>query len=93
MPIGIFYKEKDLFSNHRFLVEPGDTFYIFSDGYADQFGGDKGRKFMYRRFKEHILELNNLPMVDQKDKLEETFYDWKGGYRQIDDILVIGFKI
>jgi serine phosphatase RsbU (regulator of sigma subunit) len=69
------------------------TFYLCSDGYQDQFGGDKNKKFMARRFKELLLEIHQRDSQQQKQILEQTFETWKGNYEQIDDVLVIGMKI
>ena len=67
--------------------------YLFSDGYSDQFGGPKERKFMIKNFKELLKKISTLSICDQKDLLEKTYIDWKGNLDQIDDILVIGIKI
>ncbi len=69
------------------------TFYLCSDGYQDQFGGPKGRKFMKRRLKELLQEISHLPMAEQKQRLEQSFQQWKGAERQIDDVLFIGVAI
>ena len=70
-----------------------DFVYIFSDGYADQFGGPKGKKFMYKRFRDYLLTLNGKNMSGQKQFLDDTLEQWKGPLEQIDDILVIGIHI
>ena len=71
-----------------------DRFYMFSDGYQDQFGGPKGKKFMIKRYKKLILDNNHKPMNEQKSTYEQTLIDWIGSdYEQIDDILMIGFKM
>jgi serine phosphatase RsbU (regulator of sigma subunit) len=74
-------------------LEDGDIIYIFSDGYADQFGGPEGKKFKYRRFRHLILTIHQLPMSKQHEYLEDSILKWKGDLEQVDDILVIGFKI
>ncbi len=71
----------------------GDCIYLSSDGYADQFGGPKGKKFMVKKFQEVLLEIHTLPMIEQGIKLEKTFLEWKGLLEQVDDVLVIGIKI
>jgi len=71
----------------------GDTFYMFSDGYADQFGGKKGKKFMAKRLQQLLLDMQELPMEKQKKTLEDTHLDWKGDGEQVDDILLIGVRI
>ncbi len=92
MPIGIQINEKESFTNHIIPMQPGDTLYIFSDGYADQFGGEDGRKFKIRHFKELLLEIHRKPMPEQKKILEETLLKWMGDHSQLDDILVIGLR-
>jgi ligand-binding sensor domain-containing protein/serine phosphatase RsbU (regulator of sigma subunit) len=85
---------KDLtFKNHMIPLQEGDLIYIFSDGYADQFGGPEGKKFKYRRFRHLLLNIHQLPMEDQRDILETTLRDWKGEIEQVDDVMVIGIKI
>ena len=89
--IGSMTEEK--YTNHKIQLEPGDSIYVFSDGYADQFGGPKGKKFMYKQFRETLKSLKGKPMQDQKRILDEKIESWKGKFEQIDDILVIGVKI
>jgi ligand-binding sensor domain-containing protein/serine phosphatase RsbU (regulator of sigma subunit) len=85
---------KDLtFKNHMIPLQEGDLIYIFSDGYADQFGGPEGKKFKYRRFRHLLLNIHQLPMEDQRDILETSLRDWKGENEQVDDVMVIGIKI
>ena len=74
-------------------LRTGDTVYIFTDGFADQFGGPKGKKFMYKPFKECILSIQKLKMEEQKEALHKTLNDWKGALEQIDDVLVIGIMV
>lgn len=74
-------------------LESGDNFYMFSDGYADQFGGEHGKKFMVRNFKNLIMEIKDLPMNEQNRIIKERFYSWKGDFEQIDDVLVIGARV
>ena len=93
MPIGIHRRAKEAFANHYIKIEENDLFYIFSDGYVDQFGGEYGRKFLSANFKELLLEVVNKPLLEQRQIIEQTFDDWKGERKQLDDILVIGFKI
>ena len=85
---------KDLtFKNHMIPLQEGDLIYIFSDGFADQFGGPEGKKFKYRRFRHLLLNIHQLPMEDQRDILETSLRDWKGDNEQVDDVMVIGIKI
>jgi ligand-binding sensor domain-containing protein/serine phosphatase RsbU (regulator of sigma subunit) len=80
------------FTNTETELLEDDTLYIFSDGFADQFGGEDGKKFKYRRFRFLLLNIHNLEMEKQKNTLEEAFDAWRGSYDQVDDILVMGFK-
>jgi serine phosphatase RsbU (regulator of sigma subunit) len=93
MPIGIHRSLDKSFTNNIIRPEPGDIIYIFSDGYADQFGGRYGKKFKYKAFRDMLLEIHNQPMERQKSILEEKFDSWKGDNEQVDDVLVIGVKV
>jgi serine phosphatase RsbU (regulator of sigma subunit) len=93
-PIGAFDgNQPQSFKNNEINLKPGDCLYLFSDGYADQFGGLDGKKFMYKRFEELLLEVHSLPANDQKETLYKRLLKWKGSIEQVDDILVIGIKI
>lgn len=92
MPIGLHFRDQDPFVEHTIKVKKGDCVYLFSDGYADQFGGENGKKFKYKPFKEKLLEIHKLPVSEQKKILYETIVQWKGSYEQIDDILVMGVQ-
>ncbi|MBN2668458.1 MAG: tetratricopeptide repeat protein [Bacteroidales bacterium] len=94
MPIAI-YERMDRFNTIELKAEPGDQIYMFSDGYADQFGGEhpKGKKFKYKSFKRLILENAHLPMREQKQAIQNTFDHWKGHHEQVDDVLVLGIRI
>jgi len=74
-------------------LQRGDSIYIFSDGYTDQFGGEKGKKFKNKQFEDKLLAIQSRSMSEQKKILEETFLSWKGSLEQIDDILIIGVRI
>ncbi len=78
---------------HKLKFEKNDMLYMFSDGYADQFGGEKGKKFMVKRFHDRLLTIHNLPVAEQHKELEQIFDNWKGNYEQVDDVLVIGIKL
>ena len=67
--------------------------YIYSDGYADQFGGPENKKFFTKRFEQLLFEIHNDPLEEQKEKLKLTLFDWMGNNDQVDDILVIGIRI
>lgn len=81
------------FKNHLIPIQKGDIIYIFSDGFADQFGGPDGKKYKYRRFRHLLLTLHQLPMEKQHEILENNVIEWRGEQDQVDDILVIGIKI
>ncbi len=81
-----------LFENHIINLEEGDTVIIFSDGYADQFGGPKGKKFKYKTFKKLLLDIEPKPMQEQRKILDNTIDEWRGELEQVDDICIIGVK-
>ena len=81
------------FTTHTIDISQPTTFYLFSDGYQDQFGGKKRRKFMTKRFRELLFEIHEKPMEEQKSILETTLSDWMGKEEQVDDILVMGVKV
>ncbi|MFN3874945.1 MAG: PP2C family protein-serine/threonine phosphatase, partial [Flavobacteriales bacterium] len=90
--IGSFELNGHLFLEHRIELQEGDMVYIFSDGYADQFGGPKGKKFLYRRLRELLAEASQHPAERQRRMLHDTFNAWRGAHEQVDDILVIGMR-
>lgn len=92
-PIGAFVGEKENFDNHIIPLQKGDQIFIFSDGYADQFGGPNGKKFMVGNFRKLLTSIATLPSDQQKLKLDETLVTWQGGQEQVDDVLVIGVKV
>jgi serine phosphatase RsbU (regulator of sigma subunit)/Tfp pilus assembly protein PilF len=92
MPVGAFDNLQP-FTNTIFDYQNGDMVYIFSDGYADQFGGSKDKKFMYRNFKDLLLQIRDEPMDQQKEILWQTHLDWRKDVEQIDDIIVIGIRL
>ena len=91
-PVGAHYKMTD-FDCHTIQLQKGDTIYLFTDGYADQFGGENGKKLKYKPFKELLLTISNHPVEEQKRFLNKHFMEWKGDYEQVDDVCVIGVKI
>ena len=92
-PVAIFMKEKE-FTHHKIEVQKDDCIYIFSDGYIDQFGGEHGDKFKTKRFKELLIKISDLPMPEQKIRMEQMLDEWMHDkYDQLDDILVLGVKI
>lgn len=92
-PIGAYVGENlSKFQNNDVQIKQGDVFYVFSDGYADQFGGPDNKKFLKRHFREYLASIAHLPMNEQKIKLEQNFDNWKGDNEQLDDLLVIGVR-
>lgn len=92
-PIGAFIGEKTNFDNHVIPLQKGDQIFIFSDGYADQFGGPSGKKFMVGNFRKLLAQIAPLSSPEQREKLDETLLSWQGGQEQVDDVLVIGVKV
>lgn len=92
-PVGIFHGTSlPSFVQHEVKLTKGDAVYLFSDGYADQFGGEKEKKFKYNQLKELLKTIHTEPMSKQKEILESVFRSWKGDLEQVDDILIIGIK-
>lgn len=91
MPVAIHYR-MDPFTLHRIELQKGDMFYIFSDGFADQFGGPKQKKFMSMKLKETLVSLSGTPMLQQGERLNEIFESWKGESPQVDDVIMIGVR-
>ncbi|MBI3136666.1 MAG: tetratricopeptide repeat protein [Bacteroidetes bacterium] len=91
-PIGKFADAKP-FTGHQLQLEKGDTIYVFTDGFQDQFGGDKGKKFKASSLKELILEVTALPMPEQLHKIQHAFEDWRGSLEQVDDVCLIGVRV
>ena len=81
------------FTTHTFSLKKGDTLYLFTDGYADQFGGEKGKKFKYKPLKEMLLKNSKNSPLQQKEKLENTLEYWKGNLEQVDDVCIIGIRL
>jgi serine phosphatase RsbU (regulator of sigma subunit) len=92
-PIGSFqYDSEKLFTEHRLNVKDGDTIYMFSDGYQDQFGGPGGKKFMIGQFRDMLQEINTLPMKEQFLRVEKRMQQWQGSMEQTDDVLLMGVR-
>jgi len=91
--IGGFTEEKQHFDTHELKLQQGDTFYIFTDGYADQFGGEEGKKLMTKKFKEILLDIQDKTIQEQEKYLDTFAGNWRGKMEQIDDILVIGVRL
>ena len=92
-PIGSFGHDFDKqFTVHRFNMNPGDAIYLFSDGVQDQFGGEEGRKFMVKRFRDLLVEVQPLTMHEQGKRVDEVLTSWQGEFEQTDDMLCIGVQ-
>lgn len=93
MPISIYHSHTRPFSSKLFHLKSNDTLYMFSDGFADQFGGDEGKKYKIKRFKQFLMEVSQGDFKDQQKIIDKEHISWKGNHDQVDDILVIGIKI
>jgi serine phosphatase RsbU (regulator of sigma subunit) len=93
-PVGAFVGEEvRSFTNHEIKVKAGDMIYVFSDGYADQFGGPDGKKFMMSRFRELLTRIHHKSMDEQHEILTKTLKNWMGSLQQVDDICILGVRI
>ena len=93
-PVGAFIEDKvQSFVAKQRQLQKGDSIYLFSDGFADQFGGPKGKKFKYKQLKDNLLEIQQLPMNKQSIVLTNNLTTWQGNLEQVDDILIIGIRI
>lgn len=92
LPVGESEKKKP-FSLFSLDYNPGDVLFLYTDGYADQFGGPNGKKFKYKQLNETLKEIAHLPMDKQQALLAEKFYSWKGDLEQIDDVCIVGIKL
>ncbi|MCX6333247.1 MAG: SpoIIE family protein phosphatase [Bacteroidia bacterium] len=93
MTIGLAPLKEHPFTSQIIEICPGDSFYLFSDGYSDQFGELTDKKFKQKNLKKVISSVSGLPMAQQKETLESTFMEWKGKAQQVDDVLVFGFQL
>jgi serine phosphatase RsbU (regulator of sigma subunit) len=91
-PIGYYKGEQKLFTNHKIEFKKGDSFYIFSDGFVDQFGGKKEKKFKHKQLENILLSIQDKEMLEQEKIILNTFNNWKGDLEQVDDILIIGIR-
>ncbi len=92
MPVS-HYQQMDPFTTQQVPLRKGDQLYLFSDGYADQFGGEKRKKFKYGAFRKLLADHSGLPMAEQLEVLERTITDWQGTHEQIDDMVIVGIRI
>ena len=93
MSLGIAPLKEASFTNNCIDTMPGDSFYLFSDGFSDQFGELTDKKFKFKHLKRIIHSFEQQPMSQQKQNLENAFNEWKGSTQQVDDVLIIGFQI
>ncbi|HEY4798357.1 MAG TPA: tetratricopeptide repeat protein [Bacteroidia bacterium] len=93
MPVGASPREENSFTNHVCDLQKNDIIVTYTDGFADQFGGPKGKKFKYKQLNELLLAISDKPMAEQKNILDETFEKWKGNMEQVDDVLLIAIKV
>ncbi|MDO9188166.1 MAG: two-component regulator propeller domain-containing protein [Bacteroidia bacterium] len=91
-PVG-FYSNMKPFSYQEIILKKGDIIYMGTDGFADQFGGTKGKKFMSKQLKKKLTSIHSLPLKEQEIILENAFEDWKGDLEQVDDVTVMGIRI
>lgn len=92
MPVGVG-ERKEPFTLHEVNCKEGDILYLYTDGYADQFGGDRGKKYKYKPLNELLAKNSSMTLSEQKEKLREDFTSWRGEHEQIDDVLVIGIRM
>jgi serine phosphatase RsbU (regulator of sigma subunit) len=92
MPVGLG-ERKDNFTLHRIKLKKNDTLYLFTDGYADQFGGPKGKKMMYKRLYDQFKEIASKPLATQAEHLNEVFEAWRGKLEQVDDVCIVGLRL
>jgi serine phosphatase RsbU (regulator of sigma subunit) len=93
MAVGRSPKQENSFTHQSIKLEQGDSLYLFTDGFPDQFGGPKGKKFMYKQLEELLVSVADKPMSEQKEELNQSFENWKGDLEQVDDVCIIGIKI
>ena len=92
-PIGNAQQDRDKFTNNEITLQKGDMCYIFTDGYADQFGGENGKKFMVKKFHKLLVQNSSLKVTEQEKNLDDAIESWRGDHEQVDDILVIGIRV
>lgn len=91
-PVG-YYSYMKPFTQQEIIAQKGDTVYLFTDGYVDQFGGPKEKKFMSKQLKQKLSSMHDLPLKEQEIYLDKTFKEWQGDLEQVDDVTVIGIKL
>jgi serine phosphatase RsbU (regulator of sigma subunit) len=93
IPVGKHDNDTESFRLQTVNLQKGDVIYTLTDGFPDQFGGDKGKKYMVKNLKELLLSIAHLPMLEQEKKLALEFEKWKGRLEQVDDVCIIGVRI
>lgn len=93
MPVGKGHDDTQSFTYNQVALHAGDVIYTLTDGFADQFGGPRGKKFKYKALEELLLSIHHLPMDEQQKLLQKTLTDWKGLLEQVDDVLIIGVRV
>jgi serine phosphatase RsbU (regulator of sigma subunit) len=93
MPVGKHDRQNIPFSQQEYNLQEGDVVYTLTDGFPDQFGGEKGKKFMSKKLRELLVTNAQLPMNEQKQLLEKIFEDWVGSFEQVDDVCIIGIRV
>ena len=92
IPVGI-YPTDEMFTNHDVLLQRGDSIYMSSDGFPDQFGGPFNKKYKPSNMRNFLMSMAHVPFVDQKGRVKTEFVNWKGNYEQTDDVIVVGIRI
>ena len=90
--VGKHVGEEGKFTNHKIMLQDEDMIYLFTDGFPDQFGGEKGSKYKARPFKRYLQRIFNEPVEKQEEMLRKELTSWMGSYEQVDDILVLGIR-
>ncbi len=93
MPVGKHDRDSESFNQYEIELQKGDIVYALTDGMPDQFGGPKGKKFMYKQLKELLVSISQLPLLEQKETLQAEFTKWKMDMEQVDDVLLIGVRV
>ncbi len=93
MPVGKHENDKEPFIGGEVDLQKGDLIYTITDGFQDQFGGEKGKKFMVKKMREYLISISNLSMKEQHQKLNDVFTNWKGEHEQVDDVCIIGVRV
>jgi tetratricopeptide (TPR) repeat protein len=93
IPVGKHDRDSESFTLHTALLQKGDIIYALTDGFPDQFGGEKGKKYMIKNLKDFLLKISHLPLREQEQKLSNEFIAWKGENEQVDDVCIIGVRV